>query len=958
MYLSEEGIVGEGRASAHIITRLLSLLPGTRLGPYEIAAPLGAGGMGEVYRATDSNLKRSVAIKVLPAVMASDADRLARFQREAEVLAALNHPNIAAIYGLEKTPDLTALVMELVDGDDLSALISRGPISLTEALPIARQIADALEAAHEQGIIHRDLKPANIKVRADGTVKVLDFGLAKAMEPAGVSSTDAMNSPTLTNRATQMGMILGTAAYMAPEQARGRAVDRRADVWAFGIVLYEMLTGRRAFDGEDISITLASVLKEDVSWKALPADLPVPIRRLLRRCLEKDPRRRLSSIGDARLELDEALSPVDRDGKGVAASTSAPAAAAVVIPVWRRPLPYAIASVVFALLFASALFMAGAPEQAAPAPRRLLASIGADTSLLTDRGPGAILSPDGTTLVFCAQLANQTQLFIRKLDQLKAAPLAGTGGAVYPFFSPDGKWVAFFAGGQLKKVAVTGGAPVKVADSEIGRGGTWADDDTIVFSPGTALNTVLHRVPAAGGKPVVFGTLNAGAVTQRWPQALPGAKAVLYTEHSAVVGFDGANIVAAPISADPLAKAGPSKVVVPRAYYGRYVPSGLGSPKRDEREGGHLLYIQQGTLFAVPFDPVRLETTGQAVPAIEGLMSSTSSGGAQVDVSREGTVAYLEGPVTNSIANPIDWITRDGKTSVLRKEVSDWQDPRFSPDGQKIALAMFDGKQRNIWVYDWARDNLTQLTFEAGTDVVPVWTPDSKRIVFASDRAKPGGSKNLYVVNTDGTGEVTRLTDSPDDERPASWHPSGKFLAFSANRAGNRDLMMLPMETDAAKGWTVGKPTVFLGTPAQEVAPMFSPDGRFIAYFSTEGGGTSFDVYVRPFQGPGSKWRVSTEGGAWPRWSAKTNELLFQSQSTQLWFAPFRMVGDAFLPDKPQLWSATNFRTMGAASPYDLHPDGKRVAAAADQAQNMVQNHVVLMSNFFEYLRTIAPVKK
>jgi serine/threonine-protein kinase len=917
--------------------------------------------MGEVYRATDSNLKRSVAIKVLPASVAANADRLARFQREAEVLAALNHPNIAAIYGLEKTPDLTALVMELVEGEDLSAHIARGAIPLGESLPIAKQIADALEAAHEQGIIHRDLKPANIKVRADGTVKVLDFGLAKAMDPVGGSSADAQNSPTLTNRATQMGTILGTAAYMAPEQARGRAVDRRADVWAFGVVLYEMLTGRRAFDGEDISITLASVLKEDVSWQTLPADLPVPIRRLLRRCLEKDPKRRLSSIGDARLELDEALAPADRDGSGVTATAPVASAAAIVVPAWRRALPWGIAGTLGVALV-SALVVWGPWNTApvpAPAQRRLFASVGADTPLLTDRGAGAILSPDGTTLVFSAQQANQTQLFIRKLDQLRATPLAGTGGAVYPFFSPDGQWVAFFAGNQLKKVAVTGGAPVKVADSEIGRGGTWADDDTIIFSPGTALKTVLHRVPATGGTPVAFGILSEGAVTQRWPQALPGAKAVLYTEHSAVVGFDGANIVAAPLSAEPTAKAGPSKIVVPRAYYGRYVPSGLASPKRAEREGGHLLYVQQGTLFAVPFDPVRLEATGPAVPAIEGLMSSTSSGGAQVDVSREGTVAYVPGPVTSSITNPIDWITRDGKTSVLRKDVSDWQDPRFSPDGQKIALAIFDGgKHRNIWVYDWARDNLTQLTFEAGTDAVPVWTPDSRRIVFASDRAKTDGPKNLYVVNADGTGEVTRLTHSTDDERPASWHPSGKFLAFSANRAGTWDLMMLPMEGDAARGWTAGKPTVFLGTPALEVAPMFSPDGRFIAYFSTEAGGTSFDVYVRPFQGPGSKWRVSTESGAWPRWSAKTNELLFQSQSTQIWFARFRVIGDAFLPEKPQLWSSANFRSMGATSPYDLHPDGKRVAAAADQAQNMVHDHVVFVSNFFEYLRAIAPAKK
>jgi serine/threonine-protein kinase len=959
----------------------LTLTPGTRLGAYEIIAQVGAGGMGEVYRATDSHLKRSVAIKVLPAAMASDADRLARFQREAEVLAALNHPNIAAIYGLEKTANLTALVMELVEGDDLSTLINRGSpeaesgqpeaervsarlrdsasaaergggaprnskksgLPLADALPIARQIADALEAAHEQGIVHRDLKPQNIKVRADGTVKVLDFGLAKAMDANASGGADAMNSPTLTARATQMGVILGTAAYMAPEQARGRAVDRRADVWAFGVVLYEMLTGRRAFDGDDISITLASVLKEDVSWQALPADLPVPVRRLLRRCLEKDPKRRLSAIGDARLELDEALSPLD--GTGAAqASAPAPVVAAVVVPAWRRALPWAVAGALGVALVSA--LVARAPWRSTPAatPRRLLASIGADASLVTDRGAAAILSPDGTTLVFAAQQASQARLFIRRPDQLQAAPLAGTEGATYPFFSPDGQWIAFFAGGKLKKVSVTGGAPVNLCDVESGRGGTWADDDTIIFSPTSGLNNTLLRVLATGGKPTAFGTLSQGATTQRWPQALQGGKAVLYTEHSATANFDAANIVVAPISADASAKAGPSKVVVPGAYYGRYVPS------------GHLLYIQQGTLFAVPFDPVRLETTGTAVPAIEGLTSSTSSGGAQVAFSSDGTLAYVPG-VAASTETPIDWIARDGKTSVLRAAKFQWANPRFSPDGQKIAMEIADGKQRDIWVYDWARDNLTQLTFDAGSDTTPVWTPDGKRIVFASDRAKPGGSRNLYWVNADGTGEVTRLTDSPDDERPMSWHPSGKFLGFIATRAGNWDLLILPMDGDAARGWTAGKPTVFLSTPAQEVAAMFSPDGRFIAYFSTEAGGTAFDVYVRPFPGPGGKWRVSTNGGAWPRWSATTHELLFVDDG-QVWFAPFNVVGDAFSPGKPQLWSPAGIRGIGTSSSYDLHPDGKRVAAAADQRQITVQDHVVFMFNFFDYLRQIAPVKK
>ena len=917
--------------------------------------------MGQVYRARDTKLNRDVALKVLPDLVAGDADRLARFRREAQVLASLNHPNIAHLYGFEDAGAAHALVMELVEGPTLADRIAAGPMPLVDALPIAKQIADAVEAAHDQGIIHRDLKPANVKVREDGTVKVLDFGLAKiaeATEGSGGTERAAMNSPTLTNRATQMGMILGTAAYMAPEQARGRAVDRRADVWAFGVVLYEMLTGRRAFDGDDISITLASVLKEDVNWQALPTDLPVPIRRLLRRCLEKDPKRRLSSIGDARLELDEALSPSDRDGSGAASPASARAVDAVAVPAWRRALPWAVAGALGVALLSALAVWAPWRSTPAPTPRRLLASIGAEAALVTDRGAGAILSPDGTTLVFAALQDNQARLFIRRLDQLQAAPLAGTGGAAYPFFSPDGQWVAFFAGGQLKKVSVTGGAPVKVADAESGRGGTWADDDTIIFSPGTALNHVLLRVPATGGKPTAFGTLSQGAVTQRWPHALPGGKAVLYTEHAATASFDGANIVVAPVSADASAKAGPSKVVVPSAYYGRYVPSGLASPKRDEREGGHLLYIQQGTLFAVPFDPVRLETTGPAVPAIEGVLSSASSGGAQVDVAREGTVAYVPGSVTSNLANPIDWITRDGKASVLRAARSEWANPRFSPNGQKIALDIGDGKQRDIWVYDWARDSLTQLTFEAGSDLTPVWTPDGKRIVFASDRAKPGGPRNLYVVNADGTGEVTRLTDGPDDERPSSWHPSGKVLAFSANRPGaSWDLMMLPMEGDAVRGWTAGKPTVFLGTPATEVAPMFSPDGRFIAYFSNEAGGASIDVYVRPSQGSGGKWRVSTEGGAYPRWSATTNELLFQFQNTQVWFAPFRVAGDAFLPDKPQRWSSASVRSIGVSSPYDLHPDGKRLAAAANQV-GMVQDHVVFMSHFFDYLRAIAPVNK
>jgi serine/threonine-protein kinase len=377
-------------------------------------------------------------------------------------------------------------------------------------------------------------------------------------------------------------------------------------------------------------------------------------------------------------------------------------------------------------------------------------------------------------------------------------------------------------------------------------------------------------------------------------------------------------------------------------------------------EGGHLLYIQQGTLFAVPFDPVRLEIVGPAVPVIEGLSSSLSSGGAQVDVSREGTLAYVPGAVTTSVGSPINWITRDGKASGLRAAKSAWQDPRFSPDGQKIAMDIDDGKQKDVWVYDWARDTLTQLTFDAGNDEMPVWTPDGKRIVFSSDRAKPRGSLNLYWVSADGTGEVTRLTDSPNDQYAFSWHPSGTFLGFTESRASTGfDLLILPMEGDAAKGWKTGTPTVLLSTPANEAGPMFSPDGRFVAYFSTEAGGTSYDVYVRPFPGPGGQWRVSTTGGIYPRWSAATHELVWvDSFRRNVMFAPFSIAGDAFVPSKPQTWSTMDLVWTGTFSLYDVHPDGNRVAAVADQIQTALQDHVVLMSNFFDYLRAIAPVKK
>jgi len=923
---------------------------GQRIGPYEILAKLGEGGMGEVYRARDTKLSRDVALKLLPEAFAGDADRLARFTREAETLASLNHPNIAQVYDAGK-PDATAsvayLVMELVDGADLSEHIGRGPMALEEVLAVARQIADALEAAHDQGIVHRDLKPANIKVRADGTVKVLDFGLAKALDSGSSGPQDSNNSPTLTARATQMGMIIGTAAYMAPEQARGRAVDRRADVWAFGVVVYEMLTGRRAFDGDDISITLASVLKEDVRWEALPKDLPVPLRRLLRRCLEKEPKRRLSAIGDARLELEEAATGApDRDGAAAPVVIPAPVA---VVPLWRRAFPWATAAA--SLAVATGAIVLWAPWQSPPAqaPRKLLANIGADASLPFAPGPTAILSPDGSTLAFVAQQGDAVRLFVRKLDQLEAAPLAGTEDAASPFFSPDGEWIAFFAGGKLKKVSVTGGAALALCDAPSGRGGTWTDNDEIVFTPNSSTNITLMRVSASGGKSAApFGVLSEGATSQRWPQALPGGHGIVFTEHANTGAWDGANIVVAP------ADGGPGKVVVRGGYFGRFVASGISAPLRADRADGHLLYVQQGTVFAVRFNLDRLETVGEARPALDRVAANVATGGATPVVAGDGTLVYVPGSASEA-TNPIHWMTRDGKTPLLRATVADWVQPRFSPDGKRLALSIQDGQQRDVWIYDWAGDAMSQLTIDAGNDGNATWSPSGEHVVFASNRS---GTQNLYVANSDGTGAVTRLTDSPNPQQAWSFHPSGKFLAFQeTTKDTGVDLMILPVEHDPARGWVPGTPTVFHQLPGPQVQPVFSPDGRWIAYVSNEAGGT-MEVHVRPFPGPGGQWRVSNEGGTFPRWSPTSNELIYLNQGRVL-VAPYAVVGNSFQRSRPQFWSPNRYVPLGQQGPYDIHPDGKRLAIiAAPEEAAFVQDQIVVVSNFFDYLWTIAPGRK
>jgi serine/threonine protein kinase/Tol biopolymer transport system component len=909
----------------------MALSPGSSFGPYEIISVLGIGGMGKVFRARDTKLGRDVAIKVLPDLVAADTERLARFQREAQMLASLNHPNIAHVYGLEESAGIRAIVMELVDGPTLADRIAEGPIAVADAVPIARQLAEALEAAHERGIIHRDLKPANVKVRADGVVKVLDFGLAKSLDPSA-GHADAMSSPTLSLHATQAGVILGTAAYMAPEQARGANVDKRADIWAFGVILFEMLTGSRLFSGQTISDTLAAVLKTEPDWSALPAMMPRDLRRLLRLCLEKDVRRRLQAIGDARVQIEALLSgtadPAD----------SASAAIAVPPSMGRRLLSSTVTTALGVVLGAGLMLLLWRSTRGVTPPPslRLSTELGGPVSLGTPVfGASAILSPDGTMLAFVARAgADRSQLYVRLLTQLRATPLSGTDDADSPFFSPDGQWIAFFAAGKLKKISVTGGGAVTLCDVPNGRGGAWREDGTIVFTPSGREGAGLMRVPSTGGNPEPQTSPTVSEVSHRWPQWLPGGKVILFTGGGSASGYDSASLLVQTVST------GAVKVVYNGGYYGRYLPS------------GHLIFIRDGTLFAAAFDLNRLEVIGRPAAVLQNVSSNSISGTAQFDFSANGTLVYLPGQTTGAPL-PIQWMDRLGKTTPLRTAAAPWINLRVAPSGDRLALQIFDARS-DIWIYEWGRDALTRLTFDRASNMNPTWTPDSGRIAFAS-MASGTSAANLYWQKADGTGDAQRLTESPNPQYPYSWHPSGRFLAFQEDHPQtNSDLMILPVEGNDASGWKAGKPTAFLNTPFTERGPMFSPDGRWLGYVSNESGGR-FEVYVRPFPGPGGKWQVSTAGGDHPTWSRSRQEL-FYGFNGQIMVVPFTVDGDSFRAERPRSWSDGRYTSRATNRTFDLHPDGDRFALAAAQAPDGAgQDKVVFIFNFFDELRRIVP---
>ena len=894
----------------------MSLSAGTRIGPYEILAPLGAGGMGEVYRARDLKLGRDVAVKVLPAILSGDAQYMARFEREAQVLASLNHPNIAAVYGVEQG----ALVMELVPGQTLADRIAAGALPLEEALPIARQIAAGLEAAHDRGIVHRDLKPANVKITPDGLVKLLDFGLAKTADEATSTSSQATISPTLSMAMTQAGTILGTAAYMSPEQARGKPVDRRSDIWSFGVVLYEMLTGRALFaSGETVTDIIAAVVTREPDWNALPAATPPHIRRLLERCLRKDARMRLQAIGEARIAIEEP------DTMPVTAAAAAPGSAKGHWWAWA--------------VAAAAVLAGGAGWWRATRPPELRPLVRINVEMSPDlpisagsTGGLLALSPDGMRVALTMRGADgKVRLYTRLLHQTQLTPLAGTEDGGTPFFSPDGQWIAFAADGKLKKISVEGGAAVTLCEASSLRGASWGDDGNIVLalSPSGGLS----RISSNGGTPAPLTKTTPPERTHRWPQVLPGSQEVLFTAHSGSNNYDNANIEVFSI------KTGRRKTIHRGGFSGRYMATPDGS--------GRLIYMHQGTMFAAPFDLRRLELTGAPVPVLEQV-SSSGNGGGDFTVSRSGTLVYLPG---QGIAGTwvIGWVDRSGKKQPLHNTPGGYYTPRLSPDGKRLAFTMGASQGFDLWVKDLERDTASRLSFLKSVNNFPVWTPDGKNIIFKSaDPASPG----LYWVRADGAGEAQRLTDGKMDEFPFSMSPDGKRLAFSAiGTAGSPDLFTALLEGDSAHP-KLGKPEPFLATPSVEVQPVFSPDGRWIAYLSLESG--SAEVYVRPFPGPGGRWQISTSGGAFPVWSRDGRELLFRAGDLRVMTVSYTARGDSFIAGKPSPWSDLRTMDSGSLFSWDIAPDGKRLAAfmpgITEDKQKPI-THLTFLLNFADELQ-------
>jgi Tol biopolymer transport system component len=925
------------KATPHSFTETLdspvhAVTPGTVYGGrYEILGQIGAGGMGEVYRAIDKNLGRHIAIKVLPSAFAEDKERMARFEREAKLLAVLNHSNIAAIHGLEESEGRRFLVLELAEGETLQARLNRGALPVEEALETCRELAEGLEAAHEKGIIHRDLKPGNIMITPEGKVKILDFGLAKAYG-GETTNVDIEKSPTITAQMTEPGVILGTAAYMSPEQARGRAADRRADIWAFGCVLYECLTGSRAFHGETVSDTLAHILKGEPDWSKLPAETQTRIKVLLRRCLEKDPNKRLHDIADARLEIE---TPADYTAQGVLA---------------RRRLSFLWLVACTALaLFAGILVdhvLIRHPPSTLSAPI-VTSTIKVEPGHWLDglrraqdgerpSRTSMAISADGRILVYSAIEENpgpqaKPQLYLRRMNQGEAMPIVGTEGGINPFLSPDSRWVGFWEDGKLKKVPVEGGVPTTLCDAAEIFGASWSPDDSIVFAEGQYSR--LLRVSADGGKPESLTSPEPKREEgiQRLPSWLPNGKAVLIT------------VMRHPWDSQPgIALLRPDTrewhTLLPDAADAKYVPT------------GHLVFLRQGTLMAVRFDAVNLKVVGQPSPIVDNVMQTfvawggNNTGAGQFSISDSGSLVYAAGGVLPDMQNSLVWVDQRGSEQPVAPLRFPFQAPRLSPDGQRIAYVT-QGREWQVFIYDLNTDTNSRLTHE-GMSARAIWTPDGERIIF---HWRESSASNLFSQPYDGSSPMERLTTSDDPQYIGSWSSDGKTLALveSHSNAGH-DIALLEISS--------GRMRPFLNSQFNETFPEFSPDGRWIAYASDESGRE--EVYVRPFPAPGMKHQMSSQGGIQPLW-ARNGRQLFYRWKDQVWAVDIRTDG-GFSTGKPRLlFERPGYSPGSPTRNYDLSLDGQRfLMVKLEQRKPSPVTEMTLVQNWFEELKRLVPTGK
>jgi Tol biopolymer transport system component len=914
----------------------MAIPSGRRLGPYEILSSIGAGGMGEVYRARDTRLDRIVAIKVLPTHLADRSELRERFEREARTIASLNHPHICVLHDIGQQDGIDYLVMEYLEGETLAQRLAKGPLPLDQVLQFAIEISDALDKAHRKGVTHRDLKPGNIMLTKTGT-KLLDFGLAKLKQEVAPANVQLSQIATADEPLTAKGSIVGTLQYMAPEHLEGKEVDARTDIFAFGAVLYEMATRKRAFEGKSQASVISSIMSSDPApMSSLQPMTPPALDHLVKTCLAKDRDERWQTAHD----VTKQLKWVAEVGSAVTPSAAAPKG---IRALGRRGL---IVSGGALLLVAVVTGLAVWNLKPTPAPgpqpvsRTVITQPPGQQLAGMENGPAVALSPDGTLLAYVARQGGTQQIYLRAMDSLEARPIPGTDGAINPLFSPDSQWVGFFASGKLKKVSVTGGAAVTLGDAVAGRGASWGSQGMIAFAPTNI--TSLQQVSDAGGTRQPLTRLRKGEVTQRWPEFLPGGKAVLFAAAPTTSNWNTAQVAVQSIGT------GEGRNLLQVGTQPRYAPS------------GHLVYMQGGSLMAVLFNSQRLAVTGAAVPVVEGVLQSPITGAAQYSISTSGSLVYVPGGV-QATQRSLVWVSRTGAEQALAAPARAYRGARLSPDGRQVVVAI-EELETQVWLYDLFRETLTRFTFEGNTNLGSIWTRDGKRIVFESNKEGP---MNLFWQLADGSGGLERLTTSENLHIPGSWSPDGRLLAFAeVDPATGYDIWILQMgdtsqgstQIPSASSGRVPKAQPFLRTPFNEGVPVFSPDGRWLAYISDESG--RFEIYVQPYPGPGGKWQISTEGGTEPVWNRNGRELFYRSGDKMM--AVDITTQPSFAAGKPKvLFTGQYLPTPGTLSNYDVSPDGQRFLMIKPSVQAQIaptQINVVL--NWFEELKQKVPTGK